>query len=384
MKKAFFKFLLIFLSLSSFLSNACEQIPSIDYDSDSQKEVTSYSISDCCSKVSSYSAKAAVFDAAHHACWLKYGNLRPKACTASGCVSLCAPGQACPTGPTPTPSSYRLNFDTTDDYLHIADDIDPSNPASYYYMVIGDWGGVGIGCDFPQDRVAQKMRAYRKSRPNDKLLFILGVGDNFYWTGLGQDFNKLRTQWKEVYTGASELDDLTNVPWLNVMGNHDWGNTDSLAACAHLHPRFTCDENKRASGDPGCGGANPYTKDNSQTAYSCNQLDGNKQASFQGKRNQYKNFVMPDFSYFYTIQKLDLEVIGLETSEIFDFNGLGGDGFGPTGGAHELEKNCGNSVDSLRNWMKEVANAGQAMFEERSDKSPNKNVAIFQHYPGSS
>ena len=228
------------------------------------------------------------------------------------------------------------------------------------------------------------MRTYRKSRPNDKLLFILGFGDNFYWTGLGQDFNKLRTQWKEVYTGASELDDLTNVPWLNVMGNHDWGNTDPLAACAHLHPRFTCDENKRASGDPGCGGANPYTKDNSQTAYSCNQLDGNKQASFQGKRNQYKNFVMPDFSYFYTIQKLDLEVIGLETSEIFDFNGLGGDGFGPTGGAHELEKNCGNSVDSLRNWMKEVANAGQAMFEERSDKSPNKNVAIFQHYPGSS
>jgi len=384
MRQTSFKsFFFICFFLLPFLSNACQQLESIDYDSDSQKKVTSNSISDCCSKVSSYKANAAVFDSAHHACWLKYGNLSPKLCVAAGCVSLCAPGQTCPT-PGPTPTSYHLNFDTTDDYLNIADNIDPSNPSSYYYLVIGDWGGVGIGCDYPQDRVAQKMRAYRKSRPNDKLLFIIGVGDNFYWTGLGSDFHGLQKQWKEVYKGATDLDDLTNVPWFNVMGNHDWGNTDASAVCPHLHPRFTCDENKRAAGDPGCGGANPYTKDSSQTSYSSNQLDSNKQADLQASRDDFITFVMPDFSYYYTINKLDLEIIGLETSEIFDFNGLGGNGFGPTGGANQLPKHCGNSVDNLKSWMKDVANAGQSMFEERINQSPNKNIAIYQHYPGNS
>ena len=375
----YFHFFLLFFPL---LSNACQQLPSVDYDSDSQKDISSPSISDCCSKVSQYKAKAAVFDAKHKACWLKFGTLHPKACVAAGCVSICAPGQTCPT-PGPTPSSYNLNFDTTDDYLHIADNIDPNEVSSYYYLVIGDWGGEGIGCDYPQDRVAQKMREYRKSRPNDKLLFVLGVGDSFYWTGLGQDFSGLRKQWKQVYSGTG-LDDLTDIPWFNVMGNHDWGNTDPLSVCPHLHPRFSCDGNKRASGDPGCGGANPYTQDDSQTFYSANQLDGNKQGSLQDARNQYNNFKMPDFSYYYTIQKLDLEIIGLETSVVFDFNGLGGDGFGPHGGANKLPQECGGSVDTLKKWMEEVSNAGQNMFESRVNQSPNKNIAIFQHYPGNS
>lgn len=227
------------------------------------------------------------------------------------------------------------------------------------------------------------MRAYRKSRPNHKLLFVLGVGDNFYWTGLGSDFKGLKSQWQNVY-GGQGLDDLTNVPWFNVMGNHDWGNTDPEAPCPHLHSRFTCDGSKRANGDPGCGGASPYTQDNIQTCYSGNQLDGNKQGGLQGARDQFRNFVMPDYSYFYSINKLDLEIIALDTNEMFDFNGLGGNGFGPNGGANQLPKNCGGSVDSLRSWLKEVGNAGQNMFKERINQSPHKNVAIFQHYPGNS
>jgi hypothetical protein len=383
MEKNLFQIIIIISLLLLLLPHkvkTCESLDSIDYDSDSQKQITSNTIDDCCSKVSSSGAQAAVFDKVHKACWLKFGKLKPKPCVASGCVALCAVSGSCPR-PSPQPGGYNLNFDTTDDYLNIGANIDPNNPSSYYYFVIGDWGGKGIGCDFPQDRVAQKMREYRKSRPNDKLLFVLGVGDSFYWTGLGSDFGGLKRQWKQVYTGAG-IDDLTNVPWFNVMGNHDWGNNDAQAACPHLHERFACDKNKRASGHSGCGGLNPFTKDDSRTSYSSNQLDGSKQGILQGSRDEFKNFMMPDFSYFYTIKKLDLEVIGLETSVLFDFNGLGGDGFGPKGGANQLPKNCGGSQENLKGWMHEVSNAGQRMFDQRNKESSNRNIAIFQHYPG--
>lgn len=362
-------------------ARTCELLESIDYDGDSQRKETSHSIEDCCSRVIKSKAQASVFDKANSACWLKFGKLKPKACVAAGCVALCPVEGSCPKPPSPSPGAYSLNFDTTDDYLNLGADVDPERPSSYYYFVLGDWGGKGIGCDFPQDRVAQKMREYRKSRPNDKLLFVLGVGDSFYWTGLGADYGGLKRQWKQVYSGAG-LDDLTSVPWFNVMGNHDWGNSDAFAACPHLHERFYCDSSRRASGHPGCGGRNPYTKDQSRTSYSSNQLDGSKQGGLQGAREEFRNFIMPDFSYFYTINKLDLEIIGLETSVLFDFNGLGGDGFGPKGGASQLLKNCGSSEENLKTWMQDVAKAGQRMFEERRDKSPNKNIAIFQHYPG--
>ena len=143
MKNPFFLFSIVLLALFPFFLNACQQLSGVDYDSDSQKQVTSTSFSDCCGKISYYKAQAAVFDAVHNACWLKYGTLKPKSCVAASCVSACAEGHTCPSLP-PTPSSYALNFDTTDDYLGIGANIDPSNPSSYYYLVIGDWGGAGI------------------------------------------------------------------------------------------------------------------------------------------------------------------------------------------------------------------------------------------------
>lgn len=142
MSSPFFLFIFVILTFFPFYSYACQQLSGIDYDSDSQKQVVSTSSVDCCGKISYYKAQAAVFDAAHNACWLKYGALKPKLCVAANCISICAEGQTCPSLP-PTPSSYALNFDTTDDYLGIAANIDPSNPSSYYYLVIGDWGGVG-------------------------------------------------------------------------------------------------------------------------------------------------------------------------------------------------------------------------------------------------
>lgn len=62
------------------------------------------------------------------------------------------------------------------------------------------------------------------------LLFIAAVGDNFYWTGMGDycddpagDWN---TQWADVYGNLA-----SDYYWFPCMGNHDYGPTDPYAMC---------------------------------------------------------------------------------------------------------------------------------------------------------
>ena len=49
-----------------------------------------------------------------------------------------------------------------------------------------------------------------------------------------------------------------------------------------------------------------------------------------------KNYHIPDFTFYYTIPELDFEMIAMDYN-IYDFEGIGGNGYGETGGAREAK-----------------------------------------------
>ena len=313
-------------------------------------------------------------------------------CPVDGRCGSCTP-TTCPAAPPPPPpppppstAAYAPNFNTEPDYLGISKDLDLSDDrvGDYFYLVIGDFGnGDATGCATMQRLVAQTMKAYvadrRKRNERSRLLFVLAVGDNFYWTGLGDDFGGLRDNWSRTYSGADEDDvDLTSVPWFAVMGNHDWGDSDRFALCPRA-PRLTCDKTNR--GSPGCGGGRPYVTDpDATTAYQGNQLDAGKQGSgaLAAARAQHANWVMPDYMYYYEIPALSFELLAMETS-VNDAGGLGGDGC--IGGAAQVCDVCGGQA-GVTAALQKRNDASYRILRDRAAQSGNGNVAIINHYPG--
>jgi len=119
--------------------------------------------------------------------------------------------------------------------------------AEEHFFVIGDWGGLFQGpgnAPVPADHhkrpfvdgvddVAQllvaeqmKLRA-NSSRPR----FVLNVGDNLYWGGLPSECGNPTTEtpghlwatWDAVFEHIYDGPFLENVPWMGVLGNHDYG-----------------------------------------------------------------------------------------------------------------------------------------------------------------
>ena len=88
---------------------------------------------------------------------------------------------------------------------------------------------------------------------------------------------------------------------------------------------------------------------------------------------------MPDFMYFYTIPDLDFEMIGMDYN-YYDFEGLGGNGYGPTGGARDVAKACGGT-DRVKDSLSRLRDASNKILKIRADAAASKNVAIFSHYP---
>ncbi|CAK4073533.1 unnamed protein product [Aphanomyces euteiches] len=111
------------------------------------------------------------------------------------------------------------------------------------FLAIGDWGGTlgkgkgdpgtccklyNGGIDFGLERYkvdfySQAYVAELMAQSATELhpLRILGHGDNFYWNGVGTKDAKYRFEhtFERVYNATS----LRNIPWLNVVGNHDIG-----------------------------------------------------------------------------------------------------------------------------------------------------------------
>lgn len=137
----------------------------------------------------------------------------------------------------------RAKFDKTDK-IHV--------------FAIGDWGGLQkldkksgknvrdktapnarhhlkcpLLCDYVKevDEQAQMLVAHqvkaRAASQNNYPEYFLNVGDNFYWAGTHQHcgtvepnhktLEEFQVGWVEVYG------DLTNIPWLSTLGNHDYG-----------------------------------------------------------------------------------------------------------------------------------------------------------------
>ena len=272
-------------------------------------------------------------------------------------------------------TEHNLHFDTTPDYLNIGARVSVHDVADNFYLVMGDQGGCGgcgACCDMQKKvaRLADEYVAERKANnPRSVLLFVLLVGDNFYWTGMDPGGTGFQRAWADVYS-----EELRQVPWFAVLGNHDYGNSDPEMACPHLtHPQFVC--NKTNNYDVACGGPRPYSVGKTQY-YGSNQLDISKGGA--GTEQTRGNFVMPDFAYFYRIPQLDLELIGLDLNW-YDRGGIGGNGV--DGGAAALKRVCGQEGPVFAT-LAAIRDASTRLLRERA-QSPDRasNVALFSHYP---
>eukprot|EP00931_Biecheleriopsis_adriatica_P091828 TRINITY_DN656_c0_g1_i1.p1 TRINITY_DN656_c0_g1~~TRINITY_DN656_c0_g1_i1.p1 ORF type:complete len:684 (+),score=125.93 TRINITY_DN656_c0_g1_i1:91-2052(+) len=119
-------------------------------------------------------------------------------------------------------------------------------------FLIGDWGGItGPGQPVPipadhtnthdphkrrslnwavdrnaQQRVAGAFNARGKIRNPD---YVINVGDNFYWAGVNCPCGRAcwehceTWQWRLVYERLYKGPGIDGVPWLSVLGNHDYG-----------------------------------------------------------------------------------------------------------------------------------------------------------------
>lgn len=260
-------------------------------------------------------------------------------------------------------SGYVNNFPTKNNAYDIVLPSSDIRNRSFAFM-LGDYGYQGPVFEGScQKAVADMMRAKRKQleRQGKSLLFVTALGDNFYGSGLKDASSGMgrgkwtgTDQWK-WWDGAYE--NLTDVAWLGVLGNHDLGWCDAHATCPEISPRHNI----------------------SGQVYASNQLDVDK-GGHRGVDRAH-NFHIPDFSYRYTINELNLEIYALDQNhrdEASVFNHLNN---GPNGSYL-----CGKSKADINARLAEVAAAGEKMMEAGAaegayNAKTKRNVVLMQHYP---
>jgi tartrate-resistant acid phosphatase type 5 len=104
-----------------------------------------------------------------------------------------------------------------------------SAPRALSFSVIGDWGRDGEEKQIPVARILAKNAADRRSA------FIASTGDNFYTFGVSSATDKKwDTSFEAIYTEPS-----VQVPWLAVLGNHDYGGSvEAQIARTSISPRW--------------------------------------------------------------------------------------------------------------------------------------------------
>ncbi|KAF0718208.1 Aste57867_1835 [Aphanomyces stellatus] len=130
---------------------------------------------------------------------------------------------------------------------------DPETAAAVTtFLALGDWGGTmgkdkgnpGSCCRLYNGAVDTRSSRYKvdyfaqayvgmlmgQSAAQLNPSRILGHGDNFYWSGVGPADAKYRLEesFEKVYTAPA----LRNVPWINVVGNHDIGGATFICGDA--------------------------------------------------------------------------------------------------------------------------------------------------------
>ena len=124
--------------------------------------------------------------------------------------------------------------------------------------------------------------------------------------------------------------------WLAVMGNHDHGERDPYSMCPWKIGLLHAGNQKRNCAPP--------------------------------------KYYMPDSSYFYRIDEIDFEFIGMDTSAVDCPGGIGG------GGSPSNFEKCGGKDPACR-FLGHVQDANKLLLEERKNQSLAKNFYSTQHYP---
>lgn len=101
--------------------------------------------------------------------------------------------------------------------------------SSLSFFAIGDWGRHGV---LPQRQVAAAMAAYAAVMPPR---FIAAVGDNAYENGVvSVEDESWESSWRGVYNHPS----LAAVPWLAILGNHDYRSNISAPTLYNRDARW--------------------------------------------------------------------------------------------------------------------------------------------------
>lgn len=110
----------------------------------------------------------------------------------------------------------------------------------FAFLVVGDWGRDGT---HHQAKVAQGMaNVAAELRPN----FVVSTGDNFYDGGLASTEDpQFDTSFVEIYANAS-----LQVPWLAVLGNHDYGDSGGCGKPDYLEDDSCLPAAKQRSRSP--------------------------------------------------------------------------------------------------------------------------------------
>ncbi|KAK3244751.1 hypothetical protein CYMTET_45651 [Cymbomonas tetramitiformis] len=99
--------------------------------------------------------------------------------------------------------------DKSSDPQHLADN--PLCPASICFLSIGDFG---VGTE-AQAKVARQMGNYAEKYG---AAFVLGLGDNFYGSGVRSTNDP---QWESKFESVYTHNALRNIPWYMSIGDHD-------------------------------------------------------------------------------------------------------------------------------------------------------------------
>ncbi|GMF50976.1 unnamed protein product [Phytophthora fragariaefolia] len=141
-----------------------------------------------------------------------------------------------------------------------------SDPTSVTYSLaafaIGDWGTTVTkdSCctrsetynnfDIVAEDVVSSLMNTQAGSADVKPKCIMSHGDNFYWTGINSEDGR-DSRFTTTFEGKFDGDNLAGIPFVNVMGNHDYGGAsyicsdgDNNAKCSSSDDLVTALENK--------------------------------------------------------------------------------------------------------------------------------------------